>query len=92
MPTFAIGDHIRVKRLLYAHHGIFLDDSRVIDFSGGRNIWEKPDALVQARTLKEFEESSGPEVDAIEAYKAFDRRESGWVKVELKPQAQRKAA
>jgi threonine dehydrogenase-like Zn-dependent dehydrogenase len=33
-----------------------------------------------------------PLVDAIEAYKAFDRRESGWVKVELKPQAQRKAA
>jgi threonine dehydrogenase-like Zn-dependent dehydrogenase len=28
-----------------------------------------------------------PLVDAIEAYKAFDRRESGWVKVELKPQA-----
>jgi threonine dehydrogenase-like Zn-dependent dehydrogenase len=34
-----------------------------------------------------------PLVDAIEAYKAFDRRESGWVKVELKPDAQeRKAA
>jgi len=33
-----------------------------------------------------------PLVDAIEAYKAFDRRESGWVKVELKPQAQKKAA
>lgn len=26
-----------------------------------------------------------PLVDAIEAYKAFDRRESGWVKVELRP-------
>lgn len=33
-----------------------------------------------------------PLEDAIEAYKAFDRRESGWVKVELRPQAQRKAA
>jgi threonine dehydrogenase-like Zn-dependent dehydrogenase len=34
-----------------------------------------------------------PLEDAIEAYKAFDRRESGWVKVELKPQArERKAA
>jgi threonine dehydrogenase-like Zn-dependent dehydrogenase len=33
-----------------------------------------------------------PLADAIEAYKAFDRRESGWVKVELKPEAQRKAA
>lgn len=34
-----------------------------------------------------------PLADAIEAYKAFDRRESGWVKVELKPEAEaRKAA
>jgi threonine dehydrogenase-like Zn-dependent dehydrogenase len=34
-----------------------------------------------------------PLEDAIEAYKAFDKRESGWVKVELKPQAkERKAA
>src|SRR5687767_3654993 len=34
-----------------------------------------------------------PLEDAIEAYKAFDRRESGWVKVELKPAAkERKAA
>jgi Lecithin retinol acyltransferase len=55
MPTFAAGDHIKVKRLVYAHHGIFVDDSLVIDFSGGRDIWEKPDALVRARTLKEFE-------------------------------------
>src|SRR4051812_36014920 len=36
---------------------------------------------------------SEPLTDAIEAYKAFDRRESGWVKVELRPQAEaRKAA
>ena len=34
-----------------------------------------------------------PLVDAIEAYEAFDRRESGWVKVELRPEAaERKAA
>jgi threonine dehydrogenase-like Zn-dependent dehydrogenase len=30
--------------------------------------------------------------DAIEAYKAFDRRESGWVKVELKPDAEERRA
>jgi threonine dehydrogenase-like Zn-dependent dehydrogenase len=35
---------------------------------------------------------SEPLADAIEAYKAFDRRESGWVKVELRPQAEREAA
>jgi threonine dehydrogenase-like Zn-dependent dehydrogenase len=34
-----------------------------------------------------------PLTDAIEAYKAFDRRESGWVKVDLRPEAgERKAA
>src|SRR5256885_3991428 len=35
---------------------------------------------------------SEPLADAIEAYKAFDRRESGWVKVELKPERERQAA
>ena len=55
MSTFDAGDHIKVKRLLYTHHGIYVNDCRVIDFSGGRNILEKPRALVQARTLKEFE-------------------------------------
>lgn len=59
MSTFTAGDHIRVKRFLYAHHGIFVDDSRVIDFSGGRSIWEKPDALVRARALKDFEGKHG---------------------------------
>ena len=33
-----------------------------------------------------------PLQDAIEAYKAFDRRQPGWIKVELRPQARRKAA
>lgn len=28
-----------------------------------------------------------PVMDAIEAYKAFDKRQAGWIKVELKPQA-----
>jgi threonine dehydrogenase-like Zn-dependent dehydrogenase len=33
-----------------------------------------------------------PLADAIEAYKAFDRRESGWVKVELRPEAEKREA
>jgi threonine dehydrogenase-like Zn-dependent dehydrogenase len=34
-----------------------------------------------------------PLTDAIEAYKSFDRRQPGWIKVELKPaSAQRKVA
>lgn len=59
MSSFDAGDHIKVKRPLYTHHGIYVNDCRVIDFSGGRNILEKPKALVQARTLKEFEEWRG---------------------------------
>ena len=31
---------------------------------------------------------SGPLVSAIDAYKHFDRREPGWVKVKLEPEAQ----
>ena len=46
-------------------------------------------AIDPARVLTQSE----PLEDAIEAYKAFDRRESGWVKVELRPEAEaRKAA
>lgn len=59
MSTFDAGDHIKVKRLLYTHHGIYVSDCRVIDFSGGRNILGKRNALVQARTLKEFEGRRG---------------------------------
>jgi len=59
MSTFDAGDHIKVKRPLYTHHGIYVNDCRVIDFSGGRNILEKPKTLVQARTLKEFEGKRG---------------------------------
>ncbi|HET6916365.1 MAG TPA: lecithin retinol acyltransferase family protein [Acidimicrobiales bacterium] len=59
MPIFEAGDHIKVRRGLYTHHGIFVTETRVIDFSGGRNILEKPKALVQARTLREFEGRHG---------------------------------
>jgi threonine dehydrogenase-like Zn-dependent dehydrogenase len=33
-----------------------------------------------------------PLTDAIEAYRAFDRRESGWIKVELKPNSKERDA
>jgi threonine dehydrogenase-like Zn-dependent dehydrogenase len=33
-----------------------------------------------------------PLTDAIEAYKAFDRRESGWIKVELRPNPREREA
>ncbi|MHB1885699.1 MAG: lecithin retinol acyltransferase family protein [Acidimicrobiales bacterium] len=42
MSTFDAGDHVKVKRLLYPHHRIYVKDYRVIDFSGGRSTFEKP--------------------------------------------------
>lgn len=59
MSPFDAGDHIEVKRRIYTHHGIYVNDCRVIDFSGGRSVLDKPKALVQARTLKEFERKRG---------------------------------
>ena len=44
---------------MYSHHGIYVNESRVIDFSGGGNFLEKPKALVQERTLREFEGERG---------------------------------
>jgi Lecithin retinol acyltransferase len=35
MRQFERGDHLRVRRFGYDHHGIYMPDARVIDFSGG---------------------------------------------------------
>jgi hypothetical protein len=70
MSTFDAGDHIKVQRPLYTHHGIYVTDRRVIDFSGGHNILEKPRALVHARTLKEFEGQRG-RAEKVESTEKF---------------------
>ena len=50
------GDHIRVKRQLYYHHGIYVSDEEVIHFSGrnsdGILDWENCEIIVT--TLAEF--------------------------------------
>jgi hypothetical protein len=33
--AFKPGDHLRVRRLLYSHHGIYVGDGRVVQFGGG---------------------------------------------------------
>lgn len=44
-----MGDHIRVKRGFYAHHGIFVSDKEVIHFTGTENDsifdWTKPEVI-----------------------------------------------
>ena len=56
-PRFTAGDHLRVWRPLgplgYYHHGIYINDGRVVQF-GGR-IRDKPRATVGAVPLSKFE-------------------------------------
>lgn len=44
-----MGDHIRVKRGIYAHHGIFVSQQEVIHFTGKENDsildWSKPEVI-----------------------------------------------
>jgi hypothetical protein len=56
-PQFTPGDHLRVWRPLgpigYYHHGIYIDDGRVIQFGG--SVFDKPHATVGAVPLWTFE-------------------------------------
>ncbi len=58
---FKEGDHIRVRRGLYYHHGIYISDDRVIDFSGG-SLCAKYQASVRACTFQEFAGSDTAEI------------------------------
>jgi hypothetical protein len=56
--NFTRGDHIRVRRFgLYWHHGVYIDDDRVIEFGGGTLV-EKYRALIRPITLGDFERGS----------------------------------
>lgn len=52
----AKGDHIRVRRTGYWHHGIDCGDGTVIHFSGPRS--EKQNAVVRRTSLDEFAKGS----------------------------------
>ena len=47
--TPVMGDHIRVNRGLYCHHGIYISDDEVIHFTGNENDsvldWSKPEVI-----------------------------------------------
>jgi len=58
---FKRGDHLRVRRPLgYFHHGIFVNDHRVIQF--GRGIADKPGVTIGAVSLSGFEKTGTAEV------------------------------
>lgn len=55
MGNFKRCDHIRARRFrLYWHHGIYLDDARVIEFGGG-SLVDKYRAMIRPVTLRDFE-------------------------------------
>ena len=51
-----IGDHIRVKRPYYYHHGVYVGDGMVIHFTGEQNdsVLEPEKVLVRKTTLEFF--------------------------------------
>lgn len=48
----ARGDHIRVRRLLYSHHGIDCGDGTVIHYTG--TLWKRREAAVVRTPLDAF--------------------------------------
>lgn len=59
---FQPGDHISVRRFhLYWHHGIYVNEDRVIEFGGG-NVAEKFRAIVRPVPLHQFESAGKAEV------------------------------
>jgi hypothetical protein len=51
-PRFSLGEHLRLWRGYFWHHGIYVDDDRVVQFGGG--IFHKPHACVEEVDLSDF--------------------------------------
>jgi hypothetical protein len=52
---FEAGDHLRVWRGYYYHHGIYVSDDRVIQFGAGVTLFDKVSTGVDAVPLADFE-------------------------------------
>ncbi|HTV11395.1 MAG TPA: lecithin retinol acyltransferase family protein [Acidimicrobiales bacterium] len=67
LTPLAPGRHIRVRRQLrlvglpYWHHGIGLDDSRIIEFGGG-NLWNKAQTQIREVSPSRFAQGGSVEV------------------------------
>jgi hypothetical protein len=55
-----LGDHLRVWRGVYYHHGIYVDDERVVQFGG--SIFDKPRAKIVEVSLEEFQRGGKAQV------------------------------
>jgi HRAS-like suppressor 3 len=50
---FQPGDHLKVRRPGYWHHGIYVGDGRVVQFGG--SVFDKPHARIAEVPFVEFE-------------------------------------
>src|SRR5262249_51653589 len=51
-PSFKPGTHLITDRILYAHHGIYVGNGRVVHYSGLCNGWQS--GPVEEVSLKQF--------------------------------------
>ncbi len=59
--VFQRGDHLRVHRGFYWHHGIYVSDDRVVEFGGG-SLLSKARTAIRPVTLRQFVGSDRAEV------------------------------
>lgn len=51
MNRFSRGAHLRVRRGIYYHHGVYISDDRVIQFGSGVSLRDKHSTRIDAVTL-----------------------------------------
>ncbi len=69
-----LGDHLRVKRGGYYHHGIFIGDGQVVHFTDVRP--DKAEAVVRRGSTHEF--AADGQVEVVRYGKRFDRQTTVW--------------
>ena len=60
VERFRPGDHLRLRRFGYFHHGIYIGDGMVVQFGG--SAWEKPRAKIDEVPISSFEKRGHAEV------------------------------
>jgi hypothetical protein len=58
--AYNLGDHLRVRRRCYWHHGIYVGADRVVQFGGV--LFDKPHSGIEEVTLQEFHRDDRVEV------------------------------
>ena len=62
--AMAKGDHIKVQRIIYTHHGIDFGDDTIVHFTGEPG--NKSDATIKRTSIEEFLQGGSPEIIAYE--------------------------